>query len=225
MNLKTIRAEEISIDSFGDQPIELKRYNLVPFNISTKSTTDKVKVRALDVKHLCRRLKGHNINLDPLKYPKLLQLEFINDYEHDGDVEVGVLRGLYPYWDIAIGNPIRDTQNLVALENKLGYILSGPVYTEIHRNNSVGIFFANVAFNYEESIKEELHKLWSLESWGIIDKKTVEERFLQRVSKKDGRYEVKLPWKDQHPLLYDNFIVDKKKLESLLKRLRQIQHH
>ena len=63
-----------------------------------------------------------------------------------------------------IGNPIRDTPNLVALEIKLGYILSGPVYTEIHRNNSVGIFFANSAFNYEESIKEELHKLWSLES-------------------------------------------------------------
>ena len=32
---------------------------------------------------------------------------------------------------------------------------------------------------------------------------------------------MKLPWKDQHPLLYDNFILAKKRLESLLKRLRQ----
>ena len=46
-----------------------------------------------------------------------------------------------------IGNPIRDTPNLVALETKLGYILSGPVYIEIHRHNSVTTFFANVAFN------------------------------------------------------------------------------
>ena len=82
-------------------------------------------------------------------------------------------------------------------------------------------FFPNVAFNQEESIKEELHKFWSLESLGIIDKETVEERFLQDVSWKDGRYVVKLHWKDQHPLLYDNFVLAKKRLESLLKRFRQ----
>ena len=120
-----------------------------------------------------------------------------------------------------IGNPIRDTQNLVTLETKLGYILSGLVYTEIHRHNSVATFFANVAFNQEEPIKEELHKFWSLESLGIIGKETVVERFLKNVSKKDGRYEVKLPWKDQHPLLYDNFILAKKRLDSLPKRLKQ----
>ena len=66
-----------------------------------------------------------------------------------------------------------------------------------------------------------MHKFWSLESLGIIDKETVEERFLQNISKKDGRHIVKLPWKDQHSLLYDNFILAKKRLESLLKRLRQ----
>ena len=107
------------------------------------------------------------------------------------------------------------------METKLGYILSGPVYKKIHGNNSIATFFANVAFNQEESIEEELHKFWSLESLGIIDKETVEERLLQNVSTKDERYEVKLPWKDQHPLLYGNFITAKKRLESLLKRLIQ----
>ena len=221
LNLKTIRTEEISIDSFREQSTEFKKYDLVGFNISTKSTTDKVKVRALHVKRLCNRIKGHDINLDPLKYPKLHRLEFINDCEHDDDIEVGVLIGLDHYWDIVIGNPIRDTQNLVALEIKLGYILSRPVYIEIHRNISVAIFFANVAFNQEESIKEQLHKFWSLESLSIKDKDTVEEKFLRNVSKKNGRYVVQLPWKDQHPLLYDNFILAKKRFESLLKRLRQ----
>ena len=111
------------------------------------------------------RLKGHNINLDPLKYPKLHQLKVINDCEHDDDIEVGVLIGLHHYWDILIGNLIRDTQNLVALEAKLGYILSGPVYSEIHGNNSVATFFANVAFNQEESIKRGVAQIL-----GIIDK-------------------------------------------------------
>ena len=88
-----------------------------------------------------------------------------------------VLIELDHYWDYVIGNPIRDTQSLIALETKLGYILSRLVYTEIHKNNSVGTFFANAAFNQEESIKEELHKFWSLKSLGIIDKETVQERF------------------------------------------------
>ena len=141
MNLKTIKTEEISLDSFGEHSPELKEHDLVAFNISTKLAKDKVKARALDVKRLCNRLKGHNINLDPLKYPKLHKLEFINECEHDDNIEVGVLIGLDHYWDIVIENPIRDTQNLVALETKLGYILSGPVYTELHRNNTVATFF------------------------------------------------------------------------------------
>ena len=74
------------------------------------------------------------------------------------DIEKKELIGLDHYWDIVIGNPIRDTQNLVAMENKLEYILSGPVYTEIYRNKSITTFFANIAFNQEESIKEELYK-------------------------------------------------------------------
>ena len=153
LNLRTIRTEEISIDSYGEQSADLKKYDLFAFNVSTKLTTAKVKVRALDVKCLCNRLEGHDINLDSLKYPKLHQLMFMNDCEHDDDIELGVLIGLDHFWDIVIGNLIRDIQNLVALETKVGYIISGPVYTEIHRNNSAATFFANVTLNQEESIK------------------------------------------------------------------------
>ena len=87
MNLKTTRTEGISIDSFGEHSPELQEYDLVGFNIPTKSTTDKVKVRALDVKRLCNSLKGHNINLDPLKCPKLHRLEYVNDCEHGHNIE------------------------------------------------------------------------------------------------------------------------------------------
>ena len=74
------------------------------------------------------------------------------------DIEKGELIGLDHHWYIVIGNPIRDTQNLVAMEKNLEYILSGPVYTEIYRNKSITTFFANIASNQEESIKEELYR-------------------------------------------------------------------
>ena len=56
LNLKTIRIEEISIDSFREQSTELKKNDLVALNISTKST-DKVKFRALDVMSL-QQIRG-----------------------------------------------------------------------------------------------------------------------------------------------------------------------
>ena len=78
--------------------------------------------------------------------------------------------------------PYNRHSNVVALETKMGYIFSRPVYTEIHRNNSVAKLFANAVLNQEESIKEELHKFWSLESLGVINKESVEEGFLQSLS-------------------------------------------
>ena len=69
------------------------------------------------------------------------------------------------------GNLYLYTQNLVALQTTLGYILSLPVHTELHKNNSVATCFVKVAFNSEESIKEELHRFWLLESLGIKEKK------------------------------------------------------
>ena len=38
---------------------------------------------------------------------------------------------------------------------------------------------------------------------------------------KDGRCEVQLPWKQKHPLLPDNCELSQKRLNGLLKRLRQ----
>ena len=37
---------------------------------------------------------------------------------------------------------------------------------------------------------------------------------------KNGRYEVTLPWKDSRPTLPDNYMLSKKRLDGLVKRLR-----
>ena len=46
-------------------------------------------------------------------------------------------------------------------------------------------------------------------------------QFVKDVKFQDGRYCVRLPWRETHPLLTDNFDLSKKRLFSLLKRLRQ----
>ena len=47
------------------------------------------------------------------------------------------------------------------------------------------------------------------------------EKFTQQTSLKQGRYEVHLPWKESHPPLPDNYELCRKRLDRLLKRLRQ----
>ena len=103
--------------------------------------------------------------------------------------------------------PYEKYSKLSSIRNQVGIYLTGPVYTEINRNNSVAILFANVAFNQEESIKEELHTFWSLESLGQSKRDS-----LQNVSKKDGKYVVLLLWIDQHPLRYAIFHSSQKEI-------------
>jgi hypothetical protein len=47
--------------------------------------------------------------------------------------------------------------------------------------------------------------LWDLESIGITDKETVHESFERNVSFEKGRYHVKLPLKEKHDILPDNY--------------------
>ena len=75
----------------------------------------------------------------------------------------------------------------------------------------------------DDSIKETLTKFWSLESIGIHpnDENSVHESFLANIKFDGTRYEVKLPFKEVHPVLRDNFRNSVARLGPLLWRLKQ----
>ena len=68
---------------------------------------------------------------------------------------------------------------------------------------------------------ELLHCLWDLELIGIMDRETVHEAFERNVSFENGRYHVKLPLKEKHDTLPDNYELSLARLDSQVKRLRQ----
>ena len=50
------------------------------------------------------------------------------------------------------------------------------------------------------NLDQSLPRFWELESLGIGENEdTIRERFVQRITFKQGRYEVGLPWKKFHP--------------------------
>jgi len=50
---------------------------------------------------------------------------------------------------------------------------------------------------------------------------TLKDKFLNTIQSCDGRYEVPLPWKEQHALLPDNYALAVSRLAPILKHLKR----
>ena len=71
------------------------------------------------------------------------------------------------------------------------------------------------------ALERKLAEFWDLEAIGISPEgKTVYERFNKDITFKDGRYEVKLPWKECDATLPDNYTLCQRRLKSLMGRLQ-----
>ena len=66
----------------------------------------------------------------------------------------------------------------------------------------------------------ELHKCWETENVGFDRRIAIEDEFGAEVKFENGRYEVKLPFKDEHAILPDNFALSKTRLPNLVKKLK-----
>ena len=126
------------------------------------------------------------------------------------------------------GGCIRGEYGPVALETKLGWVLSGSVPgTSATSSTQTNLTQTHVVFVQAENdskkdpLKTELSKFWELESLGIVqaEEEMVYEKFEENIRFLDGRYEVKLPWKKEHPELPDNYKLSLGRLNSLKKKL------
>jgi len=67
-----------------------------------------------------------------------------------------------------------------------------------------------------------LRSFWELESLGIHGQEDLAYgNFMNDVQLKNGRYEVSLPWREYHESLPDNYDLSLRRLQGLLRRLRQ----
>ena len=129
--------------------------------------------------------------------------------------------------DFITGRIIRGEYGPTAVESHVGWILSGPscflnlqaTFTNLSQTHVLKVSESSLT---DDSIKETLTNFWSLESMGIHpnDENSVHESFLANIKFDGTRYEVKLPFKEVHPVLLDNFRNSVTRLRSLLRRLK-----
>ena len=74
----------------------------------------------------------------------------------------------------------------------------------------------------QEQLNEQLEKFWKLDTLGIdLNENDVHAKFLEDLKFDGVRYEAKLPWKNTHELLPDNYQLSVKHLNSLISRLKR----
>ena len=113
----------------------------------------------------------------------------------------------------------------VALETKLGYVLSGKLDIgsnggrQLNLNESLLTKVLRVQqelIGLKERLNEIVQRFWNLESVGVSKNEfDICEKFEADISFANNRYEVKLPFKPEHGILDDNFLLCKSRLKNL----------
>ena len=76
------------------------------------------------------------------------------------------------------------------------------------------------AGNNERGLNENISKFWDLDAVGIKDNEiSIHEKFKDGIKFENNRYSVKLPVKEFHPILPDNYLLSLKRLNKLKERL------
>ncbi|GFU42597.1 integrase catalytic domain-containing protein [Nephila pilipes] len=207
LKLPVIRKEKLSVYSFGDtSPVE-KTFNVVKIRLENKDDPNSyLEIEALETE----KISAAHIpppDIDISIYSKHLKGLKLADTTNS-DANVSVLIGADNYYDVMTGRIKRISRKLVAAESLYGWCLigiSGPP-----NKNSRDSFAMKVVV--EEDISKQLEAFWQLENLGIEpvnenlnckDNKILQE-FEENIQFRDGRYVVKLPWKDNLKESLDN---------------------
>ena len=180
------------------------------------------------VPYICDPVSAQPIDTSQASYAHLAGLELADSGDIGSSLEIDLLIGSDHYWKVVTGRVVKCDGGPTAIETRLGWVLSGPaegLHQEVVTNltSTLSSHMLRIDSATEsDSLDAGLRRFWELESLGILrEEHPVQQQFSQKISFERGRYEVHLPWKDSHPPLPDNYDVCRRRLEGLLKRLRQ----
>ena len=100
----------------------------------------------------------------------------------------------------------------------MGIVLP-PKKKRVRREVSVNFVAQNSVAKDRDSLESTVRKLWDLESLGIKASDDVQESFESDINFIEGRYSVKLPWKQGHDTLPSNYANSLSHMKGQIKRL------
>ena len=226
LSLKSVSEQCLSIAAFGSRGEDPKMCEIVRVGVRSKFGPDK-ELTLFVVPHICDALTAQPISVCAETYSHLAQLDLADASDGHSQMEVDILVGCDYYWDFITGQTIRGEGGPVAIQTRLGWVLSGPVNPVKHLVSTVNLVTTHVLrINSQphgtKELDDTLQSFWRLESLGICTpERSVYDDFASSIQFKQGRYEVALPWKEGHAPLPQNYELCRRRLHGLLHRLWQ----
>ena len=108
---------------------------------------------------MCSRMCSH-----------IAPLNLADTHHGDTPVEVDMLVSSDFYWQMTTGEVIQGQGGPVAINTKLGWVLSGPVAvgdTDVNTSTVMTIHTLQIGIVSEEQLDRTLRSFWELESLGV----------------------------------------------------------
>jgi hypothetical protein len=225
LKLETVESVNLLVKTFGDEVIKFGD-EMIKFAVADTEGNN-ITMDAYSVPKICSPISNQAIEVALKEYPHLHGLDLADSpsLSTNSDVEIDILIGANYYWKFVSGTTKRGGRlGPVAVLTRLGWVLSGPV---VQKNTSCSINLnathilridaEPAVFSTTDYQKKQLEKLWDLETLGIRDNEfTNESKFMEEINFNGEHYEVKLPFREEHPLLLDNHTGSVKRLSSLM---------
>lgn len=176
---------------------------------------------------ICEPLIGQPIAACVKQYPHLMGLELADLSSPELSKPVDMLIGSDHYWQVVTGTICRGANGPIAVQTKLGWVLSGPFSQDETTQSTINLSVAHVLHAESHSIEsraldDQLREFLELEALEIQnEERTLYDDFTAAVRFEDGRYKVPLPWKEFHDPLPDNYALSLTRFKGLLRRLKQ----
>ena len=224
LNLPVIGKDYLLIRTFGERDARLRVCDVVQIAMECLNGS-LVYIKAFVVPTICGSLSQKPTSLAQTQYKHLQGLHLADS--GDESLSIDMLVEADFYWTLVDGSIIREyPSEPVALSTKLGYVLSEPTPGFSSSSNTVNLT-ATYVLKIEATVVNsgplsfELNKFWDYETLEIREQEnSLYDNFVEDIKLFNGRYEVRLPFKEDHDLLPDNFSHSKSRLNSLLRKLR-----
>ena len=223
---KRSHCKSMIIKTFGSEWGEKKTCEVIELKVAT-TDGEFLTLPVVVVPHICDPVHTCSVDTATTTYSHLRGLELADPVVDGSDLEINILIGSDHYWKVVTGRVVRGESRPIAIETRLGWILSGPsqevesTVINFAATHSSRLLRLNSVTD-DEDLDAGLKKFWDLESLGILkEEHPVRELFSQRITFENGRYQVHLPWKQSHPPLPDNYDLCRRRLGGLMKRLSQ----
>ncbi|XP_073962937.1 uncharacterized protein [Choristoneura fumiferana] len=212
--------ETLSHCLFGGIETKKQSFNCYEFTVASLDNEFQCKITALDKSTICGYIPRLNTNHELFQELKKHNIA-LSDVGEEATPTIGLLIGADYAGFLLTDSFIRLNNNLVAMKNKFGWTLQGPIM------NACSVMTNVVSANLQ------LSELWDLETLGIRDPAEVAsktksdsiimDQFRNSIKiNNEGRYEVDLPWKPNHGELLDNKQLAERRLMSTTQRLLKL---